>query len=263
MYTKRKIRAKSIMLIATLAAVYIILRIIPTFPLVGVPGARFSASDFVVSIYGVILGPYASSLCVIIGTFIGYFAGRPPIFYGLDFMPATVNGLIVGLIVQGRRKHALLIFLILLVLFVIHPFAQILIPVKGVFGQSNFAFPFAWMHLLGLITLASPLGSRMASLISKSSVMQLAVGFSLASFVGTLSQHLMGNLLYASTILPLLSEQARATNWMIIFWLYPIERITIVVLSTVISVPLIRALRSSGNLLKVEGRQTQTEGWRR
>jgi hypothetical protein len=246
MYSRHRITTRGIMLIATLAAVYTILRIIPTFPLIGVPGARFSASDFVASLYGVILGPYASSLCIILGTFIGYFIGRPPVFYGLDFLPATINGLTVGLIVRGRRRPALLAYSILLVLFSAHPLAPTLITVKAFFNQSDLVFPFVWMHILGLIILTSPVASRVAGLITRPSVMMLALGFSLASFIGTLSQHLTGNILYASLILPLLTEQARTINWEIIFWLYPIERILIVVLSTLIGVPLIRALRSSG-----------------
>jgi len=250
------------MLIATLAAVYTILRIIPIFPMIGVPGARFSASDSVASLYGVILGPYASSLCIILGTFIGYFVGRPPVFYGLDFLPATVNSLIVGSIVRGRRKPALLAYFILLILFSVHPLAPTLIPAKAFFNQSEVVFPFVWMHVLGLIVLVSPLGSRIASLITRSSVTLLALGFSLASFIGTLSQHLMGNLLFASLIYPFLPEQTRIGYWEIIFWLYPIERIMIVVLSTVIGVPLIRALRSSGvfplrGISEVEVSQTQ------
>jgi len=239
-------KAKTIMLIATLAAVYAVLRIIPTFPLVGVPGARFSASDFVASLYGVIFGPYASAFCIVIGTFIGYFAGRPPIFYGLDFVPATVNAIVVGLVMRNRRGYAILTYLLLLSLFIGHPYTQILIPVRAFFGMSSSTIPFVWMHIIGILVLGSPLGSRLAVLMTKTSATSLVIGFLFTSLVGTLSQHLMGNLLYASLVLPLLSEQARSASWTLIFWLYPIERTIIVVLSTIISVPIIRALRSSG-----------------
>ena len=239
----RRSRTKTIVLIATLAAVYAILRIIPTFPLVGIPGARFSASDFIATLYGVILGPYSSALSIILGTFVGYFAGRPPIFYGLDFLPATVNGIIVGLIIRGKRGYALLVYLVLLILFVAHPYGPMLDQVNGN-SQYGLGLSFVWLHIFGLIILASPVGSRLAGLIAKHSVALATVGFMLMSLIGTLAQHLAGNLLYASLILPLLSTQAQMTSWSIIFWLYPIERIMIVVLSTVIGVPILRTLVS-------------------
>jgi len=253
MKSKPQSRARSLMLIATLAVVYTVLRIIPTFPLVGVPGSRFSASDFVASMYGVILGPYSSTFCIILGTIIGFFAGRPPIFYGLDFMPAAINALVVGLIVRGRRGYAALLYLLLLVLFLAHPYAPILTEVTVFRSQNSVMFPFVWLHVAGVIVLASPAGSRLAKLIAAKSIRLTTIGFSPLSLIGTLAQHLTGNLLYASMILPLLSEQARAANWALIFWLYPVERITIVVLSTVVGVPIIRSIRSS-NPSSLEGR---------
>ncbi len=239
-------RTKSVVLIATLAAVYAILRIIPTFPFVGIPGARFSAADFIATLYGVILGPYSSAVSIILGTFVGYFAGRPPIFYGLDFLPAMVNGFIVGLIIRGKRGYALLVYLVLLILFVAHPYGPMLYQVNGNSRYSlGLGLSFVWLHIFGLIILASPVGSRLGGFIAKGSVTLATVGFMLMSFIGTLAQHLTGNLLYASMILPLLSTQAQVTSWSIVFWLYPIERVMIVVLSTVIGVPILRTLVST------------------
>jgi len=250
MESKPQPRAKSIMLMATLAAVYTVLRVIPTFPLVGILGARFSASDFIASLYGVILGPYSSVICIMIGTVTGYFVGRPPIFYGLDFLPAALNGFVVGLLIQGRRRYALLTYLVLLVLFLWHPYALILIQVATPYSQRSILFPFVWLHVLGLIILGSPVGLRVKGLLSKKSIIHVTLGFSLTSLIGTLAQHLTGNLLYASVILPLLSESARVAGWTMVFWLYPVERLMIVVVSTIVGVPIIRALVFRLNLLR-------------
>jgi hypothetical protein len=253
MNPKPRSKAKITVLVATLAAVFAVLRIISTFPLVGVSGARFSASDSFASLYGVILGPYASAVCITLGTIIGFLIGRPPIFWGFDFMPAAVNGITLGLIIRGRRKYALLLYLMLLFLFVAHPYTQLLIPLSAASGKGALEVPFVWMHLLGLLILASPLGSKLKGLVASPSIANVTLGFSLSSFVGTLSQHLMGNLLYASMILPFLSDQARIANWTIIFWLYPIERLVIVAISTLIAVPIIRALSSVVSVSKSEG----------
>jgi hypothetical protein len=242
-------QARNIMLIATLAGVYAVLRIIPTFPMIGVQGSRFSASDFVVPIYGIILTPYSSTVSIILGTLIAFFGGRPPIFYGLDFLPAVVNTLVIGFIVRRKRGYAALLYSILLVLFIGHPYTSILIQVTPLWTQNSFAVPFVWLHIVGLIILVSPVGSRLAWYIKKSSVRLMMIGFSLASLIGTLSQHLMGNLLYASIVLPpMLSEEARIASWTFIFWLYPIERIIIVILTTLVGVPIIRAINSSNQI---------------
>ncbi|MBS7651385.1 MAG: hypothetical protein QXI59_01110 [Candidatus Bathyarchaeia archaeon] len=234
-------KTRTLMLTATLAAVYAVLRIIPTFPMIGVPGARFSSSDFVASLYGILLGPYTSIACIVVGTFIGYFAGRPPVFYGLDFTPAALNSLIVSLLIRRLRLHALTLYLLLMILFAAHPYTLLTVNVPASTGLG-FPFPFFWLHLVGLIILATPVGSYAARNLFNRRVGYAALSFSLISLVGTLAQHLTGNILYASIILPLLSESARVNAWTIIFWLYPFERLVIVVASTIIGVPVVRAL---------------------
>jgi hypothetical protein len=233
------------MLVASLAAVYSILRIIPTFPLIGVPGASFSVSDIVASLYGILLGPYLSPLSIIFGTFIGYFAGKPPVFLGLDFMPAAINSMVVGFIMKGKRKYSIIIYLVLLVLFLIHPYAPRMIQISLNYAKDSFGFPFVWMHIIGLIILISPLGKNISRFINEKSIKMSAVGFFLLSLVGTLSQHLMGNLLFSSIILPTLNLDAVNTIWWGIFWVYPIERLMIIILSMIIGVPIIRTLRTS------------------
>jgi hypothetical protein len=233
------------MLLASLAAVYAILRIIPTFPLVGVPGAYFSVADVIASLYGILLGPYLGPLSIMLGTFIGYFAGRPPVFLGFDFMPAAINSMVVGFIMRGKRKYSIILYLVLLTLFFFHPYAPRMIQVGLNYGEKSFVFPFVWMHIVGLIILVSPVGTHTSSLINEKSIKMSAIGFLLLSLIGTLSQHLMGNLLFSSIILPTLSAEAANTIWWGIFWVYPIERVIIVILSLIIGLPIIRTLGTS------------------
>ena len=238
-------KSNSIMLVASLAAVYAILRIIPTFPLLGVPGAYFSVSDVIASLYGILLGPYLGPLSIMLGTFIGYFAGKPPVFLGLDFLPAAINSIVVGFVMRGKRKYSIIIYLVLLVLFFIHPYAPRMIQIGLSYGEDGLAFPFIWMHLIGLIILVSPVGKHTSRLINEKSIKMSAIGFLLLSLIGTLSQHLMGNLLFSSIILPTLSVEAANTIWWGIFWVYPIERVLIVILSVIIGLPIIRTLGTS------------------
>jgi len=66
-------------LISSFAAVYAVIRILPTFPMLGVSGSTFAAADIIAPLYGVILGPIIWPISVILGTFLG-FLGRPPTF---------------------------------------------------------------------------------------------------------------------------------------------------------------------------------------
>ncbi|WP_455279735.1 hypothetical protein [[Eubacterium] cellulosolvens] len=245
MDSRRFSRSNSIMLVASLAALYAILRIIPTFPLIGVPGAYFSVSDIIASLYGILLGPYLGPLSIMLGTFIGYFAGKPPVFLGLDFMPAAINSMVVGFIMRGKRTYSIVVYMVLLTLFFIHPYAPRMIQIGLGYGQDDFAFPFVWMHIVGLIILVSPVSTHISRLINEKSIKMSVVGFLLLSLIGTLSQHLMGNLLFSSIILPTLSVEAANTIWWGIFWVYPIERVIIVILSMIIGLPIIRTLGTS------------------
>ncbi|MEE9458575.1 MAG: hypothetical protein V3V84_02290, partial [Candidatus Bathyarchaeia archaeon] len=88
-------------------------------------------------------------------------------------------------------------------------------------------------------------GTHISRLINEKSIKMSAIGFLLLSLIGTLSQHLMGNLLFSSIILPTLSAEAANTIWWGIFWVYPIERVIIVILSLIIGLPIIRTLGTS------------------
>ena len=66
--TKSAPKTKIIAIMSIFTAIYAILRIIPTVPMIGASGAYFSLSDIVAPLYGLILGPYIGGLSVIIGS---------------------------------------------------------------------------------------------------------------------------------------------------------------------------------------------------
>ena len=104
------ISAKTLSVIISFSVLYAFLRVLPSFPMVGISGGYFSAADFITSLYGIILGPYLGVVSIILGIFVSFILGKAPIFVGLDFLPAAVNVFIVGLLI---RKKIFLCFAII------------------------------------------------------------------------------------------------------------------------------------------------------
>ena len=140
--------------IAIFSALYSVLRILPTVPMIGAQGASFSVSDVIAPIYGILLGPYVGGAAVIIGTFLGNAMGKPVVFLGLDFLPALVNAVGLGFLVRRKWLPVVALYSVLLAGFLLNPLTTIFINI------GEIAIPFAWLHIAVLILLISPLGYK-------------------------------------------------------------------------------------------------------
>jgi hypothetical protein len=271
-------RTKTIALIAIFAALFAILRRMDAIPMIGVPGARFSLSDILPAIYGVILGPFTGGISVIIGTFLGIAMGKPVIFLFLDFLPAFVNTVAIGLLVRRKWWPAVLLYIALLVVFLVNPLTSLFIDIGGI------AIPFVWLHVVALVVLLSPLArkapqwmesvgqirpvekvdptkqtNRLRKSIRKlvnavKRIRYLTVGLFVFAFIGTMMQHLMGNILYEVVLNqfyvvlgqdPIVATSAFPGIWYAAFFVYPLERLVLIVLAVVAGVPLVRVLKQT------------------
>jgi len=240
-------KTRYLALLSIFAVLYTVLRIVPTFPLVGFAGT-FSASDIIAPLYGLILGPIIGAGSIILGTFLAFAFGRPMIFLGLDFVPAMVSSVAVGLLVQKRIGYTALVHGFLILLFLIHPLTILTVEIP-----SGIQIPFNWIHFISFLVLISPLSQKAIGLvISKSKY--LTLGLFIICFIGTMMQHLTGAILFAS-ILGLftgtISIEAWPGIWNTAFYLYPLERIAIAILAAITGSALIAALGyyfKSGNL---------------
>jgi len=240
-------KTKIVALIAMFAALYAVLRIIPTVPMVGVAGASFSVSDVAAPIYGTLLGPLTGGLSVFVGTFLAMALGKSAPFLGLDFLPATVNVIAIGLLLKRKWLIAVILNAVLLVAFLLHPFTSIIVSIP--IGETTFSFPFAWLHIVAFIVLISPLGRKAADWVLTFEPYNIAKGLTVLVFVGTMMQHLMGNLLYETIfgqVLQYYSQVDFATIiWPSVFFLYPLERLALVIFTVLIGIPVIRALKNT------------------
>ena len=242
---KNKLNSKTIAVISIFTALYAVLRIIPSVPMIGASGASFSVSDIIAPVYGIILGPYVGGLSVVLGSFIAMF-GKPPVFMGLDFLPATVAAVSLGLLIKKKWIHVITLNVVLLAAFLIHPNTSLFIDVS--LGTGTLALPFFWLHVVALAVLISPLGRMAAKWVTTNNATRTATGIAILAFVGTMMQHLTGNLLFETIMAQPIGNiplTAYPGIWTSIFLVYPIERLALVVLSTIVGTALLRVLKNS------------------
>jgi uncharacterized membrane protein len=245
---KEAANTRTIALIAIFTALYVVLRIIPSVPMIGASGASFSLSDIIAPIYGIILGPYIGGLSVIIGSFLAMF-GKPPVFLGLDFLPATVAAVSLGFLIKKKWVHVIALNVILLAVFLIHPNTSVLIDI------STVSLPFAWLHIVALAVLISPLGRKAAQWVNTNDATRTATGIAILVFVGTMMQHLTGNLLFETVMakpIGFIEVAAYPGIWTSIFLVYPVERFALVALATIVGTPLLRILKKTSILPKTK-----------
>jgi hypothetical protein len=224
-----------------IATVYTVLRLIPTVPMIGVSGS-FSLSDILAPLYGVLLGSYVGGFSVILGSFLAIGLGRPVTFMFLDFLPATINAVALGLLIKHKWMPVVVLYTVLLVAFLLHPLSIFLVQV------GSFSFPFAWMHIVAFIVLLSPLGRKAAQWIETLTTINIAKGLVIMIFIGTMMQHLMGNLLFEvvlGQILESIPAGAYPGYWTAIFFVYPWERLALIAFGVLIGTPLVRVLKKS------------------
>jgi uncharacterized membrane protein len=238
---KSGVRTRIIATVAIFSALYTVLRLIPTVPMIGVSGS-FSLSDILAPLYGVLLGSYVGGFSVILGSFLAIGLGRPVTFMFLDFLPATINAVALGLLIKHKWMPVVVLYTVLLVAFLLHPLSIFLVQV------GSFSFPFAWMHIVAFIVLLSPLGRKAAQWIETLTTINIAKGLVIMIFIGTMMQHLMGNLLFEvvlGQILESIPAGAYPGYWTAIFFVYPWERLALIAFGVLIGTPLVRVLKKS------------------
>jgi len=229
-------RTKIIASVAIFSALYGVIRLIPLGPMIGL-SASFSVGDSLAPLYGIILGPFAGGVSVVLGTFLAMALGKAPVFLGLDFLPALVNAVALGFMV--KRNSLLLIFLL-------SPYSLLLVVVP--LGAGNFVFPFVWLHILALIVLISPLRTKVIYWIETLKTTYLPWSIAIVAFIGTMMQHLTGNLVFELTYgQPIggLTAESFQGIWTVAFFAYPVERAVLVLITVLVGVPLVRILKKS------------------
>jgi len=99
-----------------------------------------------------------------------------------------------------------------------------------------------WLHLVALLTLASPLQSKAIRWLRDAKTSwKLVAGVFVTVFTSVLFGHVVGSLIFEAIYWQVVISQP---VWQIVTFQYAFERITMALIATVIGVPLIKALSS-------------------
>ena len=170
---------------------------------------------------------------MMIGTILAY-GLRPPIFFGLDFLPAIADVAIAALLLKGRYRIARGIYVAVFFAFLLSTYSLLF---------SYGYVPYTWLHIVALIVLLSPIAAKIPAWLNGNGYRQI-IAIGTLAFVGTMAQHLVGGLLYelAVGVVGGVSPSNLALSWRIIFFAYPIERLLTVAFSTIITLAVYRSL---------------------
>jgi hypothetical protein len=239
---------KRITLTASLAALYIVPRTIPLDRLIGISGS-ITFSGIITPVLGVLLAPSYGIFAVFVGTIVAAFipgsAGTLK-FGGLDFLGGALNVALISLLVRGRRTEATFMYVATLGLFVINPnteifvgnnFPSLPVPFQWLRLPSP-PIPYLWLHLVALAVLVSPLTRNLRDSFSFGARRELVRAVLVVAFVGTMLEHVMGGILFAS-----LFGSVAQRSWPFIFLVYPFERAVLVLGAALVCTPLLLASR--------------------
>lgn len=218
-----------IALMAVFAALHAILSLLPYTITIGVSG---SITLGVVSapLIGIILGPISGGISVLMGSIIAMFLNPSGAIFGpLSFLPATVGALSAGFVIKKRGYISAAILTAGIAAFYANPN-----------GLDAAAYPF--MHIIAAIValiFSTPLAVWSKDMTNTT---KLSIGVTVAAFVGTLTDHIVGSSLAMWTF------GLDASIWNSIIFVYPVERIVAVIIVVAIAVPVYYSLRKSGTL---------------
>jgi hypothetical protein len=234
-------RTKQIALLIVFTALYVVLRNIPYSALIGGAGGFLWVSDFLVGIYGIILGPYFGALSVLIGNFAAIGFGHQVTFFGLDFLPDLVAVVSIGFLFRHKWLPVVVLNAALIAIFVANPLSTF----------SIYSIPFVWLHIAAFAVLLSPLSRWAGKWIETVNTKKIVFSMIIYSFIGAMIQHLVGSILYEVELNqffaaigqpPIVATAAYQGIWTAVFFTYPLERLFLVVSAVLVGTPIILAI---------------------
>jgi len=241
-FSKISQRTKQIAMLIVFTALYVVLRNIPYTVLIGGAGGFLYLSDFLVAIFGIILGPYFGGLSIIMGNFAAIGLGHHVTFFGLDFLPDFMAVVSIGFLFRRKWLPVVLLNAAMLVIFVVNPLTSVFV----------FSVPFVWLHIVAFAVLLSPLSRLAGKWINVLDTKKIAISLAVFALIGAMIQHLTGNILYEVVLNqffvtigqpPVIGAASYPGIWTTVFFAYPLERLFLIISAVLVGTPIIWALK--------------------
>jgi len=254
-----KLSSRNIALVAVFAALYYVLSLIsPYVPAAGLPELKIQLEALMASVFGFVLGPYLGALAAFTGALVTWTlppSSANPLAAPFLLSP-PINALIVGLVFYRRWKWGFLAFGLLILAFPFLPPSQ---PIT-----EHYIVPVAvlWDKLIALLLIVPSVWLGKISSKSKYAAILFSISIFLIAFVGNQADNMWGAdvfavpLVYEVVYAPVLSPLKAAFGFQTYLetvrylftispFVYPAIRFVQAILATIISVPLMRALKGT------------------
>jgi hypothetical protein len=233
----QSLSTKNVALTSCFAAMYVVFSFWNIFPVIGADNKFISAATITAPLIGIILGPIYGVLSITLGGIASAFLSPSGFFGPLSFLPHAAAAFASGILITGKRILCIVLYFLL---FLIYAF----FPLNG----PAWLWPLMlWFDLIGLIIVSSPLQIRAIKYLNgTTSSLHLGLGVCVTCLSATLFGHVTGNIMFEAMkifYLPMNIDGWR-TTWQALTFLYPIERIMIVAVVTIVGTTLIKTLKS-------------------
>jgi len=218
---------KDIATISVFAALYVVLGYIPLFYIFGVYGQYITAALIIAPVIGIILGPVGGALATAIGGIVGMMlTGNMPMG-PFTFLPGTLDALCIGLTFRGKWYASAGILAVFIIAFAALPSI----------GAAKY---FIWLHATALFLLLSPASTLAVKYIKGTNLQELVLGVGVLVFIGVLVDHVVGSFIFQSL------NPLPQSVWETVAFIYPIERLLVTVVASIIGAGIIRGIKASG-----------------
>jgi len=222
-----KLSTIEVAFMAVFAALQAVLSLIPLSFTIGVSG-EITLGVVGGALIGILLGPLIGGLAVLIGSFIGVMLNPAGAIFGIfSVLPPFFGAIGSGCIKIKKGYIAGAIVLVSLLVFYAHPF-----------GRGALFYPL--LHIIAMIIAFSPLAYMAGKTFDSPQLAKPILGIIVASFVGVLTDHITGSAI-GIWYYPFLTPD----KWYAIAFVYPVERLVALTLSTIIAVPLYSSLKKA------------------
>ncbi|NIN00713.1 MAG: hypothetical protein GTO24_22300 [candidate division Zixibacteria bacterium] len=228
---------KDLALVCCFAPLYTLFSFWPLAPIIGVVGKSITMAAVMAPLVGVLLGPYLGAATASLGGVVGASLAQGGALNPISFLPGTAAAFSAGLLYTRKDKVCILLYVLFLLTLVLYP------PIGPFWLYPSFA----WFQLAGLLILVSPLTSKAIEFTkNQRGSTRLILGISVICFIATMFAHVVGCLVFEVTGWPLVFPQLDfwQSTWRFLSFVYPVERIVITVLATLIGVPLIKTFQA-------------------
>ena len=224
-----RVKARSITLIALLAAVYAVISLLPGFPIIGAPGVEIDIARSLEIGYGLVLGSVFGPLATFLGGIVGKVLTGGGL--GLFFTPLAIVSSFMAAAMNRRSLLRLRGWLVAAILLA----ALIAVWYTTTTGQAAPYYPVPHLIALGIILL---LRGKITDLLLSKDKTRLTLGILLCSYPSTMAGQMLGNLIFMQLFSP------DPSFFMATLPITIVERSILSVIATVIGVPLVLAVRN-------------------